>query len=147
MPTPLDPMVCSPPGFSVHGILQARILEWVAVSFSRRSSQLRDWTQVSHIAGRVFTIWADRDVPYLALINSISSSPLPCLSSLWCSDDHSFASGRLLKQTTYLFNVPLISFEAILLSGNSRILHIHPYCSSFSPGYRTVCPLEHTDSF
>ena len=51
-----DPMNCSPPGFSVHGILQARILEWVAISFSRGSSQPRDRTQVSCIAGRFFTI-------------------------------------------------------------------------------------------
>ena len=49
-----DPMDCSPPG-SVHGILQARILEWVAISFSRGSSQPRDRTQVSRIAGRFFT--------------------------------------------------------------------------------------------
>ena len=44
-----DPMVCSPPDSSVHGILQARILEWVAISFSRGSSQSRDQTQVSCI--------------------------------------------------------------------------------------------------
>ena len=52
-----------------HGILQARILEWVwvAFSFSRGSSQPRDWTQVSHIAGRFFTSWATREVgcPFL----------------------------------------------------------------------------------
>ena len=53
-----DPMDSSLPGSSVHGIFQARILEWVAISFSRGSSQPRDWTQVSHIAGRHFTIWA-----------------------------------------------------------------------------------------
>ena len=53
-----DPMDCSSPGSSVHGILQARILEWVAVSFSRESSQPRDWTQVSCTAGRFFTNWA-----------------------------------------------------------------------------------------
>ena len=47
-----DPMDCSPPGSSVHGILQARVLEWVAISFSRGYSQPRGWTQVSHIAGR-----------------------------------------------------------------------------------------------
>ena len=41
-----------------HGILQARILEWVAVSFSRGSSQHRDWTLVSHTAGRLITVWA-----------------------------------------------------------------------------------------
>ena len=49
------------PGFSVHGILQARILDWVAIPFSRRSSQPRDRTQVSRIAGRFFTIWATRE--------------------------------------------------------------------------------------
>ena len=47
---------CSPPGSSVHGVLQARILEWVAISFSRGSSLPRDWTQVSCIAGRFFII-------------------------------------------------------------------------------------------
>ena len=45
---------------SVHGILQARILEWVAISFSRGSSLPRDWTQVSCIAGRCFNLWATR---------------------------------------------------------------------------------------
>ena len=49
---------CSLPGSSVHGILQARILEWVVCSFSRGTSWARDQTWVSHIAGRYFTIWA-----------------------------------------------------------------------------------------
>ena len=57
-PTLFDPMDCSPPGSSVHGILQARILEWVAIPFSRGSSWLRDRTCVSCIAGRFFTICA-----------------------------------------------------------------------------------------
>ena len=48
-PTLCDHMGCSPPGSSVHGIFQARVLEWVAISFSRGSSQPRDWTQVSCI--------------------------------------------------------------------------------------------------
>ena len=52
-----DPMDCSPPGSSVHGILQARILEWDAISFSRGSSWPRNWTQVSCIAGRRFNLW------------------------------------------------------------------------------------------
>ena len=55
-------MDCSPPGFSICGILQARILEWIAISFSRESSRPRDWTQVSHIVGRHFNLWATRDV-------------------------------------------------------------------------------------
>ena len=56
-----NPMDCSLPGSSVHGILQARILEWVVISFSRGSSQGRDWTRVSWIAGRFFTVWATRE--------------------------------------------------------------------------------------
>ena len=56
-----DSMDCSPPGSSVHGILQARILEWVAISFSRGSSRPRDWTQVSHIAGIRFNLRATRE--------------------------------------------------------------------------------------
>ena len=55
-PTLGDPMDWSPPVSSAHGILQARIQEWVAIPFSRGSSQLRDGTQASCIAGRFFTI-------------------------------------------------------------------------------------------
>ena len=55
-PTLWDPVDCSPPGSSVHGIFQARELEWVAISFSRGSSRPRDQTQVSLITGRRFTI-------------------------------------------------------------------------------------------
>ena len=51
-------MDCSPPGSSVHGILQGGILEWVAIPFSRGSSPLRDWAQVSCIARGFFTNWA-----------------------------------------------------------------------------------------
>ena len=60
-PTLCNPVDCSPPGSSVHGILQARILEWVAISFSRGSSWPRDRTQVSCIAGRRFNLWATRE--------------------------------------------------------------------------------------
>ena len=62
-PTLCDPRDCSPPGSSVHGILQARILEWV--SFSRGSSRPRDRTWVSCTAGRFFTIWATREAGVL----------------------------------------------------------------------------------
>ena len=55
-PTLCDPMDCSLPGSPVHGIFQARVLEWVSISFSRRSSQPRDWTRVFCIVGRCFTI-------------------------------------------------------------------------------------------
>ena len=55
-PTLCDPKDC--PGSSVHEILQAMVLEWFAISFSRGSSQPRDQTQASRIVGRHFTIWA-----------------------------------------------------------------------------------------
>ena len=55
--------LCDPKDYTVHGILQARILEWVAFPFSRGSSQPRDWTQVSRITGRFFTSWDTREVP------------------------------------------------------------------------------------
>ena len=55
-----EPMDCSLPGSSVHGIFQARVREWVAISFSRGSSQPRDQTRISRTAGRRFTVWATR---------------------------------------------------------------------------------------
>ena len=63
-PTLRDTMDCNTPGSSVHTILQARILEWVAILFSRESSRPRDRTQVSLIADRFFTIWATREANF-----------------------------------------------------------------------------------
>ena len=63
------PTLCNPMVYRVHGILQARILEWVAISFSRGSSYPRDRTQVSHIADGFFTSWATKEAPkYLAWV-------------------------------------------------------------------------------
>ena len=70
-------MDCSPPGSSVRGILQARILEWVAISSSRGSSQPRDWTQVPHIAGEFFIIWGSRDYRMVSTSSAVCD---PCNS-------------------------------------------------------------------
>ena len=70
-PTLWDPMDHSSPGSAVAGILQARTLEWVAISFSRGSSWPRDRTMVSCTAGRFFTIWATREA------HNISKFKLP----------------------------------------------------------------------
>ena len=59
-PTLYDPVDCNPPGSSSMGILQARVLAWIAMPSSRGSSQLRDQTHVSCLAGRLFTIRATR---------------------------------------------------------------------------------------
>ena len=61
-PTLCDPVDCSLPGSSVHGIFQAIVLEWIAISFSRGSSQPRDWTGVSRIVDRRFTVWATKQL-------------------------------------------------------------------------------------
>ena len=71
---PTDP--CSPPGSSVHGILQARILEWVAISFSKGFSWPRDRTWVSSITGRFFTIWATRETPQKSMGHRVLKFPL-----------------------------------------------------------------------
>ena len=71
-PTLCNPVAFTPPGSSVHGILQARIPEWVAISFSRGSSRPRDRTLVSHIAGRCFNLWATRELSQINKINIFS---------------------------------------------------------------------------
>ena len=72
------PVDCSPPSSSVHEILQARILEWVAISFSRGSSRPRDQTQVSHIAGRRFSLCTTREAKSSKLV-----LPVCVLSRVW----------------------------------------------------------------
>ena len=75
-PTICDAMNWRPPGSSVHGILQARILEWVGIPFSRRSSWPKDWTQVSHSTGRFFTFWATREAQSESVSHSVLSNSL-----------------------------------------------------------------------
>ena len=82
-PTLCDPMDCSPPGSSVHGILRARILEWVAISFSRGASWHRDWTWVSWIGRWIHCHWAAWEVhkvlifspKYLRILKTTMASP------------------------------------------------------------------------
>ena len=105
-PTLSDSMDCSPPGSSVHGILQARILEWVAIPFSRGSSWPRDWTWVPCIAGRFFTIWATREA-YLPQLqckvqDGASENPLqqaPSLGVSWTHLERCDAAQCLLNGT------------------------------------------------
>ena len=93
-PTLCSPMDCNLSGSSVHGIFQARVLEWVAISFSTGSSQPRDQTQVSCIAGSHFTIWAPREaLPHqdfhfvlvisLCFFSFLCFPPTPPAATLW----------------------------------------------------------------
>ena len=77
-----DPMDCSLSGPSPHGIFQAKVLEWIAISFSRGSSRPRNRTWLSRVAGRWFTVWATRDPPgsmaAAAAAKSLQSCPTLC---------------------------------------------------------------------
>ena len=114
------PTLCDSTECTVPGILQARILEWVAIPFFRGSSQPRGWTQVSHIAGRLLTSWATREV--LSQIHVIkvqaarktsyslihSFAPSLKSTSLYCNKSHarhrvsSNADDHSLLQRVYL---------------------------------------------
>ena len=99
-PTLCNPMNCSPPGFSIHGILQARILKWGAIPFSRVSSRPRAWTQVSWVAGRFLTIWATTEaliLPCTLLLQSCLTLCNPMGYSLPGSTAHGIFQARILE--------------------------------------------------
>ena len=98
--------VCSPLGSSVHGILQARILEWVAIPFSRGSSRPRDQTQVSRIAGGYFTICATREAPEVKVLVALSCPTLchPMDCSLPGSSVHGILQARILQWVAIPFS-------------------------------------------
>ena len=93
-----DPMDCSLPGSSIHGIFQARILEWTAISFSR-SSWPRDWTWVSHIVGRCFTVWDTREVHKRVE-----------RSSIWLSDKFSALHPGRPTHVNHILEIPFFGF-------------------------------------
>ena len=103
------PMDCSLPGSSVHGILQTRLLGWVTMPSSRGPSWSRDWTQVSRITGRFFTIWATRDTWAPEQGGSGEEIPAHFSHLLWqnqkpaSEDAHSgtFLKGQLLGLRTH----------------------------------------------
>ena len=109
-----DPMDCSLPCSSIHGIFQARILEWVAISFSRGSLWPRNWTQVSCIRGRPITVWATRESSFLCNETAIQiQNPLgrwahPAIGSLTHPPRSLHAQGSSRFHSTYLFR--LLSF-------------------------------------
>ena len=79
-----DPMDCSPPGSSIHGILQARILEWVAIPFTKGSSQTRDQTWVSCTPGRFFTVYRNHLGPsFIHIWASLVALLVKNLPAMW----------------------------------------------------------------
>ena len=104
-PALCDPMDYSPPGSHIHWILQARILEWVAVPFSGGYSQPRVWIQVSHIAGGYSTNWATREAQ-----EYWSGQPIPSSEDL--SDQESNWGLLHCRQVLYQLSYQGSSFGA-----------------------------------
>ena len=96
----LTGLVSRPPGFSVHGILQARVLEWVAIPFSRRSSWPWDWTQVSYIASRLFTLWATREG------QPLGHQGISVVNKIWHQCIHGRYTGKLETPWTVAHQAP-----------------------------------------
>ena len=130
-----DPTNCSLPGFSVHGILQARILEWIAIPFSRGSSWPRDRSLVSCIAGRFFTVWATGKSLSILIKNqlavnvwayfcTLSSVLFICISVLLpvpcCFDYCSFVVNYQLRSTLSNFGLFSRWFSLFWAPWNSK---------------------------
>ena len=119
-------MDCSPPGSSVHGILQARILEWVAIPFSRGSSQPRDRTCIFCIVGRFFT--AEPSVRVL-----VTQSYLTLCDHMDCSPPDSSAQGT--------FQARILKWVATPSSRESSQCRNQPHVSCIAGGLFTTEPL------
>ena len=136
-----------------YGILQARILEWVAFPFSRESSQLRDWTQVFRIVDRCFTIWATREVLWI-LESEVTQSYLTLCDPIDCSLPGSSVPGifqaRVLEWAAVSFSNEgdLINVSGILshvalssvLRALAALISLNPHLSSPSSGVHLVPP-------
>ena len=131
-PTLCNPVDCSLPGSPVHWIFQAIVLEWIAISFSRESSQHRDWTRVFHIVDRRFTVWATREVHGRYMYCRYIFLVCVCVCALSCvwlcltpppgSSVHGIVQARILEQVAVSF-----SRGIFLTQGwNSRLLCLLP---------------------
>ena len=126
-----NPMDCSAPGSSIHRILQARILEWVAIPFSVTSSQLRDQSQVSCIAGRFFTVWAIRE----ALVRTIAKGTL---NIKWSQLLLYGLAGEAWKEC---FIVPQIYWHRkfLVLTGSRNLSNVRVPCGAQAENKRLQC--------
>ena len=135
------------PGSSVHGIFQARILEWIAVSFSRGSSQPRDWTWVSCIVSRQFTIWAIGEAQQSGvqkhlqiLYPLIRLTPLLLYNDLLCLLLQSLSWGHFVS---YKYDYPRFFFWFPFVW--DTILHHITFILCVSLGLKFMSCRHHTD--
>ena len=118
----LCPTLCDPMAYTVHGILQARILEWVAFPFSRGSSQTCNRTQVSHIASRFFTSWATRYVYTVEYYSTREKNEIMPFAATWMGLENilSDVSWRktILYSIAYMWNLKYDTKQTYLQNGN-----------------------------
>ena len=143
-----DRMDCSPPGSSDHGILQARMLSWVAIPFSRGSSQLRVEAWVSSIASRFFTVWAKPGPKDEAMWASEETQPTvawlclhllpPTKKYIWTGGSESDIWYRRKLESTLksksLANINQMVLWAIISRNHSHILHCRSWHASANRG-------------
>ena len=113
-----DPMDCSPPGSSVHGISQARILEWVAISFSRAPSWPKDWIQVSCTEGRFFIVWAT--VVQFSSVQSLSHVWL--FAAPWIAGRQASLSITISRTSLRLTSIESVMPSSHLILGRPLLL-------------------------
>ena len=112
-------MDCSPPGSSVHGILQARILEWVAIPFSSVSIKPRDQMWFSCIVGKFFTIWAMREAAVICFSSVQSLSRVQLFATPWT------AAHQTSRSITHSWSLlKLMPIESVMPS--SHLILCHP---------------------
>ena len=123
------PWTIAPPGSHVHGLLQARVPEWVVFPFSRGSSQPRDGTWVSSTAGNLFTIWATREVPRLGLK----------WNNIFCEQEDnlcmSYIKGKWV-QIIYFYYIPIFhhikNFRRIPYGLSEKAMAMAPHSSTLA---------------
>ena len=122
-------MNCSPSASSAHGILQVRILEWVSIPYSRGSSQPRDQTWVSRVAGRFFYHLNHQGIPYSTTPSSQSSTHHPVLRTLTCVCTLAYI--HLLIRAT--LNIPSLFTKILLPLQNAAERSLLPHNLSLLP--------------
>ena len=106
------PMDCSPPGSSIHGILQARILAWVAIFFSRGSSWHRDQSRVSWIGRRMLYCWANRE----ALTEKVPETQMPRPRNTWVKKENSQKQNIVSHKHLLYLGIETAGINSVILS-------------------------------
>ena len=132
-------MDCSPSGSSVHGIFQARVLEWVAVAFSRGPSWPRDRTQVSCIVGGFFTIWATREILH-SQHTSVQMSHI-CSAHSRVQLGAASVNGAVLQLNRFLSSFVSVILSSLCLWVN-QILSPFPSLSPKHPKSHLLSPYD-----